>query len=354
MEKRGEILLVPSQPLLKDRLFAVDETIRSLEISKPLIDLRDDLKTKGFDIKTIDMSGNLKDAYAVVFFEVPKTDNPYLKKCLDSGLDERLYVMVGEPPAVYPDDHDPAKHGIFRRIMTFNSDMVDGKKYFRLDYTLPIRRGDKIQIPKRAFETKKLLCLISSNKFSSYGQELYGERVKAIRFMERNHPEDFDLYGTGWDKPILHSRLASKFKINGAIWRFWPKGIGIRQFKSYRGSPKDKSEVLPGYRFSIAYENCITRGYISEKILEAMFYGTVPIYLGDPDVGLRIPKGCFIDKREYKDYEDLYRKLKGMDAAEHEGYLANIEKFLNSDKIYPFTIDAFIESFERMLSIGDK
>jgi hypothetical protein len=82
-----------------------------------------------------------------------------------------------------------------------------------------------------------------------------------------------------------------------------------------------------------------------------MLYGSVPVYLGDPDIGKRIPRDCFIDKREYSTYESLYDYMSNMNREDHERYLDNIEKFLNSKKVYPFTIDAFIESFKRMLDI---
>lgn len=349
MGERKEILLVPAPPLLNDRLFSIDGALRSLEISKPFIELRKDMKTKGFDVKTIDMADRLSDAHAVVFFEVPRPGNPFLKKCLENGLGDRLHVMVGEPPAVYPEDHDPSKHGMFRRIMTFNSEMVDGKKYIGWNYTIPIRAGEKISIPRKPFKDQKLLCLVSSNKFSSYSRELYGERVMAVRFMERRHPSDFDLFGIGWDIPMIHDRTASAIKLNGVIWRFWPKSLTFPIFPSYRKGMTDKKEILPKYRFTIAYENCITPGYISEKMLEAMLYGCVPVYLGDPGIEKRIPKDCFIDKREYKTYEELYARLKSMGEDEHAEYLDRIETFINSKGFYPFTIDAFIESFEKMV-----
>ncbi len=353
MPVNKEILLVARPSRMNDGIFDVDDEMRSYESFRPFQLLREHLRDMGYDLKTIDRSVHPEDAFAVIFFEVPKNNNRYYRFCKKNNMHDRMYVYVVEPPATFPPNHDILKHNDFRGILTPNSDLVDNKKYFKVDHTIPIRQGERITVPKTTFESKKLLCAISSNKFSSYKGELYSERVKAIRFMEKNHIKEFDLYGTGWNKPIIHSRFASAIKLNGAIWKFWPDSVRFKIFPSYCGAIQDKMVVLPRYKFTIAYENCITPwgGWISEKLLEGMLYGSVPIYLGAADVEKRIPKGCFVDKRNFPSYDLLYDYISKMSSENHNIYLENIEKFLNSSMVYPFTIDAFIESFNKMLGI---
>ncbi len=45
-----------------------------------------------------------------------------------------------------------------------------------------------------------------------------------------------------------------------------------------------KSDALRDYCFSFAVENCCSSGYWTEKILDCFITGTVPIYIGDPDI----------------------------------------------------------------------
>jgi hypothetical protein len=113
----------------------------------------------------------------------------------------------------------------------------------------------------------------------------------------------------------------------------------------------DKRGTLDKYKFTISYENGIARGWISEKLLEVMLYGSVPVYLGDPEIEKIIPKECFIDKRDYPTYEALYKRMVEMGEEEHTKYLDAIEKFLNSKKAYRFKVDAFVDSVENMLEI---
>ncbi|MFH0818074.1 MAG: glycosyltransferase family 10 [Candidatus Micrarchaeota archaeon] len=349
-----KILLVPTKHFLRDRIFGGFEGIpRNFEIAEPFRALREKLRGRGFELKTIDMVKDAREAEGVVFFEMPNNKNVHYKFCIENKMQDRMFLIVNEPHAVHLPNHNPMLHGNFKRVLTWNDDLVDSKKYFKFDYMIPIRAGQKIRLKRIPFKEKKLLCLISSNKFSSYKKELYSERVRAIRFMEKHHPRDFDLYGVGWDLPVIHSGLAQDLMINAAIQKFWPRLPGflrLRQYPSYAGTVDKKSEVFPKYKFTVCYENELGgHGYITEKILEALLYGCVPVYLGDFGIEKRIPKDCFVDKREYPSYEKLYEQISGMGEKEHSQYLNSIERFLNSKAVYPFTIDAFLKNFETLV-----
>lgn len=65
-----------------------------------------------------------------------------------------------------------------------------------------------------------------------------------IEYLEQNDHE-FDLYGYGWEK---------------------------EGFKSYKGSVKDKLEILSHYKYCVCYENMRgEKGYITEKIFDCFF-----------------------------------------------------------------------------------
>ena len=49
-----------------------------------------------------------------------------------------------------------------------------------------------------------------------------------------------------------------------------------------------KFEFMQRYKFSIAFENSATRGYVTEKIIQAFAAGTIPIYWGDKSVAAGI------------------------------------------------------------------
>jgi hypothetical protein len=62
------------------------------------------------------------------------------------------------------------------------------------------------------------------------------------------------------------------------------------------GKPFDgcKVELLSNYRWNICFENSITDGYITEKLLEAKIAGCIPLYYG-PDISEDFNPACAIN-----------------------------------------------------------
>ncbi|MBA7551029.1 hypothetical protein ES705_43562 [subsurface metagenome] len=108
--------------------------------------------------------------------------------------------------------------------------------------------------------------MIAGHKFNSHPLELYSERVKAIRWFEENHPEDFDLYGIGWDKYCFKGMLSRLNRFNTLRKLFKLK------YPSYKGPIKSKREIYKKYKFAICYENARDiSGYMTEKIFDCFF-----------------------------------------------------------------------------------
>jgi len=249
---------------------------------------------------------------------------------------KHYYLIALESPVVDPGATTLKYHDNFDKIFTWNDDLIDNKKYFKVNdaHKFPSK------IPKK-FDNKKLCCLIAGNKFANNPcyDELYSKRVDFIRWFEKNHIEEFSLYGTGWDeyrfgKSIL-GRALNKIKI------FRKKDI----FPSYKGRVESKYETMIGYKFSICYENVKgQKGYITEKIFDSFFAGCVPIYLGAENISHHIPKGCFIDQREFNSYNEVYCFMKDMSKETYMRYLNNIEVFLSSSKASQFRDEVFAKT----------
>ena len=166
--------------------------------------------------------------------------------------------------------------------------------------------------------------------------ELYTERVKAIRWFGENHPEDFDLYSIGWNKHYFKGMLSRLNRFDALTKLLKPK------YPSYKGSVKSKREVLQKYKFAICYENARDiPGYITEKIFDCFFAGCVPVYLGASNVTEYIPINTFIDRRNFRTYDELYSYLKNMSSKEYLNYLEAIKNFIKSDKINLFSAEHF-------------
>jgi len=245
-------------------------------------------------------------AYVVVWNKPPCLKKDILKKFAP----RKLLLFAWEPPVHQADLYSANYLEKFKRVYTWDDDLVDNKKFFKFYYPalLPMQRD----LP--SFEEKKLLTQISANKKSKHPKELYQEREAVIQFFE-DKPGVFDFYGFTWEK----------------------KG-----YKNYKGTLQDKLDTLKNYRFSVCYENMRdVKGYITEKIFDCFASGVVPIYWGASNVTDYIPKNCFIDRRDFKDFADVYDYIRTMDKATYETYLKNIQAYLQSDQAKLFSQEMF-------------
>ena len=162
-------------------------------------------------------------------------------------------------------------------------------------------------------------------------RELYLDRLEAIRYFSQF--SNFDLYGRGWERPVRYT--------SGRYAPF------IR--RAYRGEVADKMPILKQYRFSICFENAIFGGWITEKIIDSLFAGCIPVYWGAPDVTDYIPAEVFIDFRNFKNYQELDAYLRNIDEKTYRGYIANINDFIASgyDR---FSQEKYAEDMVRLLS----
>lgn len=298
-------------------------------------------KERGIGLATID-TAPLESFDAVVFLDYPTKLNSYFRQLVKRG-NIPLYLVIFESQSVRPDNWNRANHAPFKKVFTWNPNWVDGKKYIRLypPYKLPDYE------PYAPSQAEKLCCLIASQKYSWVKEELYTERVRAIRWFEKNHPDEFDLYGQRWDRYYFRGKLSLINPVLARLYKKLPWLPRHRRFPSLRGDIPAKRPVMRRYKFAISYENAAFPGWLTEKMIDPMFAGTVPIYLGDPEAAKFAPEDTFIDKSRFPDYESLYRHLKGMSQEEYEGYRRAIHKFVHGDVIKAMGAEAYAEMYMR-------
>lgn len=289
------------------------------------------LLNKRFEENDIDLSTQdvnpPKESQFVIYNEMPKIKNIV--------PDKKNYLLIFESETIKPENWNAKNHKYFNKIFTWNDKYVDNKKYFKINYPhkIPLSLNFDPNLKR------KLCTMIVAHKLNEHPLELYTEREKTIRWFEQNHPEDFDLYGIGWDMHCFRGSLSTlnRFKLMRKLLK--PK------YTSYRGTIKSKKEVLQNYKFAICYENAKDiPGYITEKMFDCFFSGCVPVYWGAPNVTEHIPENTFIDKRNFETCEELYDHLKNMLYEDYIGHLDAINGFIKSNEIYPFSAEYFADT----------
>jgi hypothetical protein len=112
---------------------------------------------------------------------------------------------------------------------------------------------------------------------------------------------------------------------------------------------EDKAQVLGQYEFAICFENMALEGWITEKLFDCLFVGTVPVYLGAPDIDRWVPRECFIAMRDFDGYPELRAYLRSLEHEDLKAYREAARDFIGSDAYRPFSKDAYAEVFERLL-----
>ncbi|OGC07805.1 hypothetical protein A2230_00385 [candidate division WOR-1 bacterium RIFOXYA2_FULL_36_21] len=302
-------------------------------------DLYSYAQTFGIDVCTPD-TVDLAEIDAFIFNDMPHRKNKYFKFAIEKNVPS--YLLVSENGLMASDNLNPKCHIYFKKIFTYYDKQVDNVKYFKINYSFRL----PAKINKDLSARSNFCIMIAGNKYFLHPQELYSERLKAIRWFEKYHPDEFDLYGIDWDGKLIWTKNRTLNKAIKILSRFsFIKKILTAKYPSYKGFVERKAPLLSKYRFSICYENCRDiSGYITEKILDCLFAGCVPIYLGADNVSSHIPDNCFIDKRNFSDYDKLYCYLKQMSEGDYLRYLDNIENFLKSEKARQFSTQYFSEA----------
>ncbi len=88
---------------------------------------------------------------------------------------------------------------------------------------------------------------------------------------------------------------------------------GGKYLNNIGGPIEDKFAFQKKYKFSIAFENSSTSGYTTEKLIQAVAAGTIPIYWGNPNIYKEFNTKSFINCHEYDTFYDVIEKVKEID-----------------------------------------
>lgn len=173
--------------------------------------------------------------------------------------------------------------------------------------------------------------LISKTYKKNLKYQLIDKRLDV--FLNLSRYVNFDLYGRGWN--IKHE---TPNKIYRKILNY---KNSIYDGEEAKYKKLSKKQICTQYKFSLCFENAISRSYLTEKIFDCFFYKIIPIYLGAPNISDLIPEECFIDYRKFKNDLELLNYIKNISHKEANEYLQAAHNFVNSEKIFKNSCDNF-------------
>jgi hypothetical protein len=353
-----KISVVPFyEHFLQNRLFQFTNTWTN-HWQEGNVALFQESQCRGYTLGTWDQLP-VEDADIVVFLDYPATRETVIqaKQRAPGAL---MVLMLYETPLYNPHWFEHRNHALFDAILTYNPHLVDGQRYFQMH--LPIGSPPQLQ-SDLPFEDRSPLVMINTNCYvglraaplpwhwlnrrrdlekagwhctltagvSGERGDLNRARRRLARVAEQRCADAVDLFGRGWAG-----------RKSGWYYRFLPDP----PYQLAKGQAlEDKLQLLSRYRYTIAYENYEGDvGYISEKIFDALYAGTVPIYRGDRNIAKSVWPECFIDSRQFRNEAELLNHVLQLPKQRWLEMQEAGKQYLNSEQIKHFQADCYVNS----------
>jgi alpha(1,3/1,4) fucosyltransferase len=236
-----------------------------------------------------------EQADIVVYMLQPAPNEILAFKRKNPGKKALLILLETSVGAAYV--FNPRNHEGFDAVLTYKASLVDHKKYF----PMRPRAYDRSRIRAgKSFSERRVGCLVGTNRkfrfrsgvmagkagwrfswsdwldYALCPGELMTYRSKVGRLCAQYDPRTFDIYGEGWE--------------------IYPETRDV-----CLGVPKASTlEYIGGYRYYFAFENHRGKESLtSERIWDALWGDTVPVYCGSPDISKYVPKECFVNAADF-------------------------------------------------------
>lgn len=178
-----------------------------------------------------------------------------------------------------------------------------------------------------------------------------------VRFLRMGEPFAFYPVGGSWirdwgmfDKTELVSILVGyKDILPGHKMRFTIADM-YPQIHALRGQFEDKKRMLRPYMFSVVVESSKFDFFFSEKLIDCISQGCMPIYYGCPGIG------NFFDERglfTFDTPEELDDILKELSPALYKNKLQYLQDNLNEARKYKVTEDGWSENYPEFFKDED-
>lgn len=186
------------------------------------------------------------------------------------------------------------------------------------------------------------ISLIAGNKVSCSKKSNYGLR----RDIAAALPRDFlVVYGELWNANFY---LKLKHRVGVAFHGIQNKtipniqsiyGSFFRKYLNFVGPIADKHVIVKRSKFSLVIEN--SNQYVSEKIIDAMINGSIPIYFGPNLEEFGFP-GRSIAITNLSSPSEITNKIEGLSDEDIQQYLNSIKEFFKSGSFTNNFIDRVV------------
>ena len=286
--------------------------------TEPWLSFAEEIRRNGHEIVKLDQKPE-----AVIFNNFSKSIYRKISRQISK---KRRFLIVWEPPCNVPENFSDRNRERFSEVILPSP--IWQKKFNGLSFPWP-QNTELLKVEDNWSIRKDKFCLIQANRWRFSKKDKYSLRRQVLSICG----DQIDLYGRNWNqgpikdtlrllKSIPDSIKEKSFSLKSAY------GIGA-QYQAYRGIAEDKIKVLGDYRYSLVIEN--SDEYVSEKIVDAILAGTIPVYVGANLSFFGFPKDiALLCSPKATDIKKTMRELQ-QNRDEQGELLKNGQDFLKSD-----------------------
>lgn len=281
-------------------------------------------------------------ADVIFVVEHPRRFSKKLSK-LEESKAEKILIRL-EPPTVNPILHTQRISKLYDKIINVGSENHKGtsRAWIRWPYLVlpnPAKPSQDSELSSpmdiiNSWQTRNRIhgvCAIFSNKVAWTRPSLYPLRRQVALYSDEL---DIKVFGMDWQKNAIQ-----RLKDNLKLYLFFATQLCFLNplvifqnlfFRVQRNIEpiEDKMEILTAYEFTLVIEN--STSYVSEKLMDALVAGSIPIYVGSNLTRTGLNGDHVIQVgRSLKDLRDAFRDLDRIDTISMR---ANIRSFLLSDQ----------------------
>ena len=249
-------------------------------------------------------------------YDVQISDDPDYLVCVFSG--ENPYSYCGTSQV---------------RIMYSGENMIPD--FNLIDYAIcpyPIQFGDRnFQLPACVWPRAHWVSLAEKDR--NYTREFLEKKEYFANFIS-GHESEFNIRGDFFKKLCEYKRVESP----GSYLNNMPNGEQVNWLND------SKSDFQRKCKFTLCFESTLHYGFVTEKLMDAFYSDTIPIYYGSPTAAEIFNKDAFINVADYDSFEAAIEKIKELDQ-DDEKYLEMLRQPILVDPEYPAKLEEALNQY---------
>lgn len=172
-----------------------------------------------------------------------------------------------------------------------------------------------------------------ARKDRNYSQAILQEKEFFANFIF-SHDSEHNIRGDFFQKLSQYKRVESA----GTLYNNMPNGETVNWLDN------SKAELQRKSKFTLCFESTSHRGFNTEKITDAFFADTIPVYYGDPDITKIFNPKAFLNCADYESMDAVIQRIQELDQ-DDEKYLEMLRQPIFVDDQCPRRMDEALEKF---------